>query len=320
MSTLKAWISAFRLRTLPLATAAVLTGMVAADQFYRADSFITLLSWLTAIFLQILSNLANDYGDFTKGTDNENRIGNTRALQSGIISPPAMLRMIVVFVGLCLASGIALLWRSTSGEINLFFVLFFLLGVAAIAAAIKYTVGKNAYGYSGLGDVFVLVFFGPVAVVGTFLLNNGFRWNLTTDWPVLAVSLAIGLLSAGVLNVNNIRDIENDRASGKFTIPVKIGLKKARVYHVVLMVMAVVCTLTFVLYAPHPAKLMVLIPVFILFKHVRQVWTTAPSPAYNALLKQLSLTTLLLALCLFAGNLITKLMMMKDAIEYLNQP
>ncbi|MFN3446695.1 MAG: 1,4-dihydroxy-2-naphthoate octaprenyltransferase, partial [Bacteroidia bacterium] len=175
MSNLKTWISAMRLRTLPLAVSGILMGSALSDlSGVESHKLITILALLTAIFLQILSNLANDYGDFTKGTDNEKRVGNMRALQSGNITPKAMLRMIVVFVVLSLISGISLLYVAANGNINYSFLLFFMLGIAAIAAAIKYTVGKSAYGYSGLGDVFVFVFFGLVAVLGVYILHNHF--------------------------------------------------------------------------------------------------------------------------------------------------
>lgn len=316
MSTLKTWISAFRLRTLPLATAAVLTGMVVADEMYRADLGITLLAWLTAVSLQILSNLANDYGDFVKGTDNEKRIGNQRALQSGNITTSAMLRMIVLFVFICLTSGIGLLWKATGGEINYYFTAFFITGLVAIAAAIKYTVGKNAYGYSGLGDLFVFVFFGPVAVTGTFLLNNGFQLNPAKDWLILFPAISIGLLCAAVLNVNNIRDTENDNASGKFTIPVKIGLKPARVYHLLLVSVALLLMLCYAFSVFHPIKLILVLPALLLINNVRKVYITAPSPAYNIFLKQLSLGTLFLSVCLFLSNLLIKLLVVKEAIIF----
>lgn len=319
MSTLKTWISAFRLRTLPLATAAVLTGMVAADEMYRADFGITLLAWITAVSLQILSNLANDYGDFVKGTDNEKRVGNMRALQSGNITPASMLRMIVLFVVICLASGISLLWKATAGEINYYFTGFFITGLVAIAAAIKYTVGKNAYGYSGLGDVFVFVFFGPVAVTGTFLLNNGFQFHSGKDWLVFFPAISVGLLCAAVLNVNNIRDIENDKASGKYTIPVKIGVERARVYHLLLISAALLLILFYAFSRFHPIKLILCLPALVLLNNVRKVWITPPSVAYNGYLKQLSLGTLFLSLCLLLANVLIKLLDVQEAIHFIGK-
>lgn len=318
MAHIKNWISAFRLRTLPLATASVLTGLALADTFYSANLFITFLCWITAVSLQILSNLANDYGDFMKGTDNDNRIGNTRALQSGVIKPAAMLRMVVFFVLFSLCSGIVLLWVATKGEINYAFAAFFTLGLAAIASAIKYTIGKNAYGYAGLGDVFVFIFFGPVAVLGTFLLNTGIRFNWAVNWQVLLPATAMGLLCAGVLNVNNIRDIENDKNCGKFTLPVMWGLRAAKIYHILLLVAATICWLFYFrlkFYWPHA---LLLIPATMLLQHAISLWQTAPSSAYNGFLKQLSLAILMLGAAFYSSLALIKAFQLVQAIQLLN--
>lgn len=287
-----------RLRTLPLAASGILMGSALADLDLNGKSSsrtITVLALLTAILLQILSNLANDYGDFVKGTDNEKRLGNTRALQSGAITPAAMLRMIIVFVALCLASGISLLYVAADGHLSLSFLLFLLLGFAAIAAAIKYTVGKMAYGYSGLGDVFVFIFFGPVSVIGVYILHHHFEWSWATDRFMLLPAIAIGLLSAGVLNTNNIRDIDNDRASNKNTIVVKMGLEKARVYHAMLIGTSFLCLLLFIVFTPlHWIQYLSLLAFYPIVMQAVKVQRMEPSPAFNGLLKQLSLGTLLL--------------------------
>ena len=293
MSNLKTWISAFRLRTLPLASAAVLIGASLADLHHSMDYAITALCFTTAVALQILSNLANDYGDFTKGTDSEKRVGNMRALQSGNITPAQMRVAIVLFVVCCLLSGVTLLYRASEGNINYQFITFFIIGLVAIAASIKYTVGKNDYGYSGLGDIAVFVFFGPVAIIGTFLLNTHFEFNFENDWIVLLPASAVGLLCTAVLNTNNIRDIENDEASGKRTIPVKIGLTNARVYHTFLIVVALlffyiysfIHNFQWVIFFQLPASMFII-------KNIVDVWKTLPSEAYNKFLKELSLGTL----------------------------
>lgn len=293
MSTIKTWISAFRLRTLPLAASSVLVGASLADLHHSLDSGITLLCFATAVALQVLSNLANDYGDFTKGTDNAQRLGNTRALQSGNITPRAMLVMILVFIGLCLWSGISLLYKAADGEIHYAFVVFLLTGFAAIAAALKYTMGKRAYGYSGLGDVAVFLFFGPVAVLGTFVLNTHFEWS-AADLGTLLPAAGIGFLCTGVLNTNNIRDIENDRASGKHTIPVKIGLDKARSYHTFLITAGLLCLWSYsVISGYHWIKLLQIPSAILIVKNLYDVRNTQPSPAFNQFLKQLSIGTLL---------------------------
>lgn len=285
-----------RLRTLPLAVSGILMGSALAElNGVQAHKLITILALFTAVFLQILSNLANDYGDFAKGTDNENRVGNMRALQSGNITPQAMLRMIIFFVVLCLISGVSLLYVAADGNLNFSFLLFFILGLVAIAAAIKYTVGKTAYGYSGLGDVFVFVFFGLVAVLGVYILHNHFTWYWPVDkWMVLPAT-AIGLLSTAVLNTNNIRDIENDRASNKNTIVVKIGLNNARIYHWFLLIGAFF-SLVFFIYVNllHWIQFLSLLAFIPIMMQGIKVQNLAPSPKYNALLKQLSLSILLL--------------------------
>ncbi len=290
MSNLKTWISAFRLRTLPLATAAVLIGASLADLHHSMDLTITVLCFTTAVALQILSNLANDYGDFSKGTDSENRVGNMRALQSGNITPSQMRVAIVLFVVCSLTSGISLLYLGFEGIFNFQFVTFFIIGLIAITASIKYTVGKNAYGYSGFGDIAVFIFFGPVAIIGTFLLNTHFEFNFKNDWMIILPASAVGLLSTAVLNTNNIRDIENDQASNKITIPVKIGLTNARIYHTFLIVIALLFFFIYsfmhnfywVIFFQMPASMFII-------KNLVDVWKTLPSVAYNKFLKELSL-------------------------------
>lgn len=310
-----------RLRTLPLAASAILLGIALSDLHYSATGAVAALCFTTAICLQILSNLANDYGDFVKGTDNDNRVGNMRALQSGNITVLQMRNAIVLLVILSLLSGISLLYKATNGKINTTFVLFFGLGIAAIIAAIKYTVGKRAYGYSGFGDIAVFIFFGPVSVIGTFLLCNGFAFNWSNDWVVLLPTLGVGLLSTAVLNTNNIRDIENDRASGKFTIPVKIGLQKARVYHSVLIVLAL---LTFILYFilgyTSWVQFLQLFAMSLIVKTWIGVLKTEPSVEYNLFLKQLSIGTLVLVVVFIITNMIARMEMAATLIQSVSQP
>jgi len=293
---LKTWISALRLRTLPLAASGILMGSYSAGIFGEADWSIMILALITALLLQILSNLANDYGDFMKGTDNENRIGNMRALQSGNITPAQMKIAIILTIICCLVCGIWLLMLAMNGHLNLPFLLFLITGIFGIAAALKYTVGKNPYGYGGLGDIMVFIFFGPVSVAGTFLLHHHIEIR-NTEWPVWCASGIIGLLSAAVLNTNNIRDIENDTAFGKKTIPVRFGIKKARIYHFILILLAFVCNIIFLLNAPvHPFSWISIIAFVPLFIQAKKVIVTTPSPAFNAMLKQVSLGTFFLVL------------------------
>ncbi len=222
---IKVWIAAFRLRTLPLALACIGMGgfLAASEGAFRWDIF----GWcaLTTILLQILSNLANDYGDSVHGADHAERKGPTRAVQTGAISAGQMRTALAIFVLLCLTSGITLL--ITAFGLNWHaFLFFFGLGLLSIVAAMAYTVGNKPYGYMGLGDLSVLIFFGLVGVLGSVYL-----FTQQVDPLQVLPALSCGLFSMGVLNINNIRDIESDRKAGKFSIPVRIGRKKAVRYH-----------------------------------------------------------------------------------------
>lgn len=242
MSNIKAWIGAFRLRTLPLAVAGIILGSLLAKSNDSFNLNITLFAILTAILLQILSNLANDYGDFSKGTDNDERVGPERALQSGKISKSQMKSALILFSILSLISGIILLWLSFGTHKLGYAMLFLLIGLSAIWAAIKYTVGKSAYGYQGLGDVFVFLFFGWVSVIGVYFLQVQ-----SIDLPIFLPASALGILSAGVLNLNNTRDIVNDKNSGKYTLAVKLGYQNARKYQMVLFLLTLFTSLWYTL-------------------------------------------------------------------------
>ncbi|MFO7978743.1 MAG: 1,4-dihydroxy-2-naphthoate octaprenyltransferase [Bacteroidales bacterium] len=231
MASFRSWIRAARLRTLPLALSSIAMGGVVASQYPGFRLQVVMMAALTTLFLQILSNLANDYGDSFSGIDNDRRVGPRRTVQSGEISSGAMKAAIAVFSVLSLASGLILIFHSASLDASAA-VLFILMGLGAIAAAIKYTIGRNPYGYQGLGDLFVFLFFGLLAVGGTFYLATG-QWHPI----VLLPASAMGLLSTGVLNLNNMRDIDNDRMSQKNTMVVKLGLKKAFIYHCMLVLL-----------------------------------------------------------------------------------
>jgi 1,4-dihydroxy-2-naphthoate octaprenyltransferase len=237
---IRIWIKAFRLRTLPLALSSAILGSFLA---YAHNSFrleILLLATATTLFLQILSNLANDYGDAMHGTDNENRLGPQRFTQSGLITMQQMRTMILVFVILSLISGSFLIFAGLRQIGWKTILIFFLLGISAIYAAIKYTVGKNPYGYIGFGDVFVFIYFGIIGVTGTYYLHT----NTLDPWVFLPAS-AIGLLSSGVLNLNNMRDIENDSRTGKRTLVVHIGSKAAKIYHLILISLSILFSLIY---------------------------------------------------------------------------
>lgn len=231
------WIEAARPRTVLLSLSGVMMGgflAATAPLFYPVP---IALAALTAVLLQILSNLANDYGDFKKGLDNSNRTGPQRVMQSGALSEKQMSMGITITVFLCLGSGLMLLLSVAIAQGGMSKLLILaIMGVAAIAAALFYTLGKRPYGYRGLGDPFCFLFFGWVAVAGTYYLSVP-----EFDATVLLPATAIGFLSVAVLNINNMRDYENDKANGKNTLAVRIGLKRAFVYHVLLIVLSFVC-------------------------------------------------------------------------------
>jgi 1,4-dihydroxy-2-naphthoate octaprenyltransferase len=233
-SNVSHWLGAMRLKTLPLALVSIITGSTLAAFSGQFTISISVMALLTATLLQILSNLANDYGDAIKGTDNDNRIGPTRAIQSGAISAKQMKVAMIVTVVLSLVSGISLIAIALNTFTDA--IVFFGLGVLAIISAIAYTVGNKPYGYIGLGDVSVLIFFGLLGVGGTYYLHHP-----EFVWTIGLPSLASGLLSVAVLNVNNMRDIENDKECGKYTVPVRIGLPKAKKYHLSLLLTAWLC-------------------------------------------------------------------------------
>lgn len=231
MSRTTAWISAFRLRTLPLALSCIFVGSALAHRGDEGKFPIFLLALVTTILLQVLSNLANDLGDHEHGADNQERVGPERAVQSGAITAKQMKSAVIVLGLLSLGFGSWLVVESLS-ELGLPFVGgFLLLGLLAIAAAVKYTYGKNPYGYAGMGDVFVFLFFGIVGVVGTNFLHT-----LHFDPITLLPAISIGAFATGVLNINNMRDMENDRQVGKLTIAAKLGLRKAKFYQAALIV------------------------------------------------------------------------------------
>lgn len=289
------WIAAFRLRTLPLAFASIFMGTFLAMREQMFDGVTLALTMLTTLFLQVLSNLANDYGDADSGVDSEERQGPSRTVQSGLISKEAMKKALFVFAGLSLLSGLGLLFYVFPDNWQTL-LLFLLLGISAIWAAIKYTVGKKPYGYVGLGDFFVLVFFGFVGVIGTYYLFTG-----SYHPQVILPAFGSGLLAVGVLNVNNVRDIVSDQAAGKHSIPVRLGKDRAAIYHFLLLANAIAATVLYCLTNELPfwSYLFLLVtPLFMInAKAVQQLEGKALDPY----LKQLALSTLLFTLLFGIG-------------------
>jgi len=297
---MKKWIHAFRLRTLPLALSNTIIGscLAAADDRFRWSIFG--LAALTTVLLQIMSNMANDYGDFVNGKDTVERIGPKRMVQSGEITPKTMLRGIITIGLLCAVSGVALILIGTEGIPVTNMLLFGLLGLAAIAAAIKYTVGKNPYGYRGLGDLFVFIFFGLVGVIGTYFLHTqSFRWD------IFLPASAIGMLSTGVLNMNNMRDYEADKNAGKKTIVVAMGVKNAAYYHLFLVGGAALLTVIYTLLNYHSVWQWFFVLSFpVLFLNLKKVFTYNNALELYPELPRLSMASLVFALTFGIGLLL----------------
>jgi 1,4-dihydroxy-2-naphthoate octaprenyltransferase len=250
---------------------------------------------LTTIFLQILSNLANDYGDSIHGADSADRKGPSRAVQSGAVTRQQMRTAVIIFVLLSLISGITLLLVAFGFQWKAIFF-FFGLGILSIFAAIAYTVGKKPYGYAGLGDLSVLLFFGLVGVVGSYYL-------FTKSFTPLEIlpALSCGLFSIAVLNINNIRDIDSDRKAGKFSIPVRIGREKAIVYHVFLLMAGLLSAILYTAFTYTSAwQLLFLVSAPLFLKNARAV-ASKPSHELDPYLKQMALTTLLFVLLFGLG-------------------
>ncbi|MEE8437200.1 MAG: 1,4-dihydroxy-2-naphthoate octaprenyltransferase [Candidatus Neomarinimicrobiota bacterium] len=260
---MKIWIKAFRLRTLPLALACIIMGNGLAYGAGRFSWFIFSLTLITTLFLQILSNLANDFGDYSHGVDNQSRIGPERTMQAGLISRSKMISAMIVISLLCSISGVGLILAATGpwawGEK----IIFSLLGLSAMAAALKYTMGKNPYGYAGYGDFAVFLFFGWLGVLGSYFLQVH-----SINGLLFLPASALGMFTAAVLNINNMRDHKADKKQGKRTLVVQMGFRAARRYHLFLnFTPLLLCFLFSLYYHPQP-KLMnflylITLPIFL---------------------------------------------------------
>jgi len=296
----KAFIKAARLRTLPLSISGIIIGSFLASAEAVFDWKICALALLTTVGFQILSNFANDYGDGVKGTDNDDRVGPKRALQSGEISPKQMLTAIKITGVITLLIALLLIYIAFgTSHINYFF-LFLAFGVASIAAAIKYTMGKKAYGYSGYGDIFVFLFFGWLSVVGSHFL-----FTRTLDYTIFLPATSVGMLSVGVLNLNNMRDRISDEKSNKRTLVVKIGNEFAKYYHYYLLMAAFLLALLYVTVHFKSYKQFLFVIAFIpIFKHLLTVYKNKDPQYLDPELKKLALSTFLFSILFGLGFIV----------------
>ena len=290
------WINAFRLRTLPLAFSCIImgSGLAMADGQFNLTVFT--LALVTTLFLQILSNLANDYGDFVKGTDNEDRVGPDRTMQSGLITKHEMINAMWIIAFLCSVFGVWLIYEGTLGLDLKKAGLFAILALTAMGAAVKYTMGKNPYGYAGLGDIFVFLFFGWLGVLGSYFLHtHSFQWNL------LLPASTIGLFTTAVLNINNMRDHEPDAQSGKNTLVVRIGIIKAKAYHQSLIYGGLLLSLAFIIPSTYYIHylFMVTAPLFIGF--VQSINRRSDFQNFDPFLKKQAITTFVFSILFVIG-------------------
>ncbi|PZO27051.1 MAG: 1,4-dihydroxy-2-naphthoate octaprenyltransferase [Flavobacteriaceae bacterium] len=291
---MKHWVEAARVRTLPLSVSGIIVGSFYAMSQGIFNWNIVIFALLTTLGLQILSNFANDYGDGVKGTDNEDRVGPKRAIQSGVISPAEMKRAIVITSLITLLFAVLLIYFAFKGKYLVFSLIFLVLGILAIASAIRYTVGKGAYGYRGYGDVFVFVFFGMVSTFGVY-----FMFSKTLDLLLLLPATSIGFLSVGVLNLNNMRDEESDRKAGKNTIVVKNGGTWAKKYHFFLVISAMILVLIFAFLNDfHFDQYIFLVAYFPMISHLITVYKNKTPRLLDPELKKLAISTFLLAVLL----------------------
>lgn len=298
---IKNWIEAFRLRTLFLSFSLIIMGSTIAYSEGFFDMMTFVLALATTLFLQILSNIANDYGDAVNGADFAGRVGPMRQVQSGAISQREMRRAIVVFSLLSLVSGVVLLVHCKSVLGWSVFLKMFLLGIASIVAAICYTVGKKPYGYMGLGDIFVFVFFGLVGVEGSYVLYSG-----ELSWWVMLPATSIGMLSMAVLNMNNMRDMQSDKRSGKNTLIVRYGIVWGKKYQTVLILGAFVVMAVYIVTCGVVSQYIYLIALPIFIRHLIVVWKTEDNTMLDSQLKVVSMGTLLFVIGYVMGTLLEK--------------
>lgn len=299
-NTLK-WLSAMRLRTLPLSISGIIIASCLAKYNNVFNVNIFVLAMLTTLSYQILSNLANDYGDGVKGTDNKDRIGPKRALQSGAITKAEMFKAIKINILISIVLTVGLIYYSFGSDHFFLVVFFYGLAVLALIAAIKYTVGNSAYGYRGQGDIYVFLFFGLVSVIGCYVL-----YAKQINQVVILPAISIGLLSTAVLNLNNMRDIISDKKANKITLAVKLGKENAKKYHYFLVIGAMCCAVLFAIlyYTSSPYSLLFLIAFIPLSLHLYKVNKVSDPKHFDPELKKLVLSTVVFSVLLGIGYLL----------------
>ena len=295
----KNYFKAARLRTLPLSISGIIVGGLLAKSQGFFDWSIFILSIFTTIGFQVLSNFANDYGDGIKGTD-AIRTGEERMVSSGKISPKQMKTAMIITATVTILIALVLIYLAFGKNNFAYSILFFTLGIASIVAAIKYTVGNSAYGYSGLGDVFVFVFFGLLSVLGSYFL-----FTKQIEFLILLPAFSIGLLSTAVLNLNNMRDRENDKKSNKNTIVVKIGATAAKKYHYSLLIFSLVFAVVYViLNYVSPFQFLFIVAYIPLYKHLVFVIKNNDESLLDGQLKVVALSTFLFGILFGIGQVI----------------
>lgn len=296
MILLKTWLRAARLRTLPLSFSGILIGSsFAFSSNFDFDIFSSCL--LITVLFQIISNFANDLGDAVKGVDDETRIGPERAIQSGMITKAQMKNAIIILSVLALIVVLQLLFRIDLSRNEL--LIFSALGMMSIWAAIAYTIGKNPYGYRALGDLMVFLFFGLLAVVGTYYL-----YARSVVLEVVLIASAIGALAVAVLNLNNMRDREDDTLKNKKTMAVILGAEKAKRYHTAVLLISVLLFAAGISLSGYYWYFLGLVPLLRLVGHLKRVWQTENAREFDPELKVIALSSFMTSLLCFIIGLI----------------
>ena len=286
-----------RLRTLPLSMAGVMLGILLAVANWKVDVWTAVLIVLTTVCLQILSNLSNELGDVLKGTDTADRQGPQYGLNSGALTIKDMKCLIGTFIALCIVFGTAMTWRAFGTLLDITPIMVLMLGAAAIAGAMKYTLGHNPYGYRAKGDIYVFIFFGLVSVLGAYFVCTQ---GVGLHWKLLLPAAGIGCFSVGVLNVNNIRDMETDKIN-RVTVAIKLGERKAKIYQTVLIALGWACMIAYCLLCwPSIWHWMWVVTAPLYVKHLTGVWRNT-GKALDPMLPLLVISTFALSLLMGIG-------------------